>query len=56
MPKKGYQNATIADNAIRDYIYKYYNLVRPHSHNCGLSPNKKESNYWSALNLMAKNA
>ena len=56
MPKKGYQNATIADNAIRDYIYKYYNLVRPHSHNSGLSPNKKESNYWNTLNLVAKKA
>ena len=56
MPKEGYQNEFVADNAMRDYIYKYYNVVRPHSHNLGLSPNKKEANYWNALNLVAKKA
>jgi len=56
MPKHGYENVAIAGNKIRDYIYKYYNSVRPHSHNAGFSPSKKEENYWNTLNLVARKA
>ena len=56
MPKQGYRNAAEAVSQIRDYIYKYYNSVRPHSHNLGLAPNKKEDNYWNTLNLLARKA
>lgn len=54
MPKSGYADEVIADDAVRDYIYKYYNSVRPHSHNLGLSPNAKEAFYWKASNSLAK--
>ena len=54
MPKKGYENKTVADDCVRDYIYKYYNSVRPHSHNLGLSPNEKEAFYWKTSNWLAK--
>jgi len=54
MPKKGYENETIADDSVRDYIYKYYNSLRPHRHNLGLSPNEKEKFYWKASNSVAK--
>ena len=37
MPKNGYENEAIADDSVRDYTYKYYNSMRPHSHNLGLS-------------------
>ena len=54
MPKNGYENESIADDSVRDYIYKYYNSMRPHSHNLGLSPNAKEAFYWKTSNSMAK--
>lgn len=49
MPKKGYENKTVANDCIRDY-----NSVRPHSHNLGLSPNEKETYYWGAFSSVAK--
>lgn len=54
MPKNGYGSETVANDSVRDYIYKYYNSVRPHSHNLGLSPNDKEVFYWKASNWVAK--
>jgi putative transposase len=47
MSKNGYENeaVAVADSCVRDYIYKYYNSTRPHSHNLGLSPNEKEAFY-----------
>ena len=54
MPKNGYENEAVADDSVRDYIYKYYNSMRPHSHNLGLSPNAKEAFYWKTSNSMAK--
>lgn len=54
MPKKGYANAALADDSVRDYIYKYYNSVRPHSHNLGLSPNAKERFYCKTSKSVAK--
>jgi putative transposase len=54
MPKNGYENETAANDSVRDYIYKYYNSVRPHSHNLGLSPNEKEAFYWKTSNWVTK--
>jgi putative transposase len=46
MPKNGYENEMAANDSARDYIYKYYNSMKPHSHNSGLSPNEKEAFHW----------
>lgn len=54
MPKKGYSGSDVASDSVRDYIYKYYNSVRPHSHNLGLSPNEKEAFFWKTSNAVAK--
>ena len=27
MPKNGYENETMANDSVRDYIYRYYNLI-----------------------------
>jgi len=54
VPKNGYENETVANDCVRDYIYKYYNSVRPHSHNLGLSPNEKEAFYWKTFNWLAR--
>lgn len=54
MPKNGYESGILADDSVRDYIYKYYNSMRPHSHNLGLSPNQKEAFYWNTSNSLAK--
>ncbi len=54
MPKNGYSSDKVASDSVRDYIYKYYNLVRPHSHNLGLSPNEKEVFFWKTSNSLAK--
>jgi len=34
--------------------YKYYNSIRPRSHNLGLSRNEKEAYYWVTFNSMAR--
>ena len=54
MPKNGYKNEAMANDSVRDYIYRYYNTLRPHSHNLGLSPNRKEAFYWNTSNWVAK--
>lgn len=54
MPKKGYGSETIANDSVRDYIFRYYNSVRPHSHNLGLSPNEKEQFFWKTSKAVAK--
>ncbi len=54
MPKRGYDSMENSCDCIRDYIYKYYNSVRPHSHNIGLSPNEKEDYFWKTSNGVAK--
>lgn len=56
MPKNGYKNVTLADDSVRDYIFRYYNSVRPHGHNLGLPPNEKEVFYWKASNEVARNS
>lgn len=54
MPKNGYNNESVANDSVRDYMYKYYNSIRPHSHNLGFSPNQKEAFYWKVSNWLAK--
>jgi putative transposase len=44
MSKNDYENEAVANDSVR-----YCNLVRPHSHNLGLSPNEKEVFYWNDL-------
>lgn len=46
MPKNGYQNRVTAEREINNYITRYYNLERPHTHNESLSPVKKEEYYY----------
>jgi hypothetical protein len=52
--KKAYDNETGANDSTQDYLYKYYNSVRPHSHNLRLSPNQMEAFYWKTPNWVAK--
>ncbi len=54
MPKKSHASVAVAEDAIRNYIYKCYNFVLPHSHNLGLSPNEKESCFWKTSKAVAK--
>ena len=54
MPSTGYRSLNEAEDSIRDYIHKYYNSVRPHSHNLGLSPSKKELFFWKTSKRVAK--
>ncbi len=54
LPKVGYKNEAVACESVRNYIFKYYNSVRPHSHNLGMSPNEKEAYYWETSNRLAK--
>lgn len=54
MPTLGYQSIEQAKYDITNYIYNYYNSVRPHSHNKGLTPNEIETKYWNCSNSVAK--
>ena len=54
MPKKGYQSKDVAEQEIRKYVVDYYNSVRPHTHNEGLSPKEKEDFYWKTSKKVTK--
>ena len=45
MPKDGYENIAEARIAIIDYIWSYYQTVRPHSFNDYLPSAEKERHY-----------
>jgi len=45
---------TRAADSVHDYIYKYFNSVRPHSHNLELPPNEKEECFWKAYSSAIK--
>ena len=45
--KGGYENITEAKSAIIDYIWGYYQSVRPHRFNDYLSPAEKERLYFN---------
>ena len=47
MPKGGYENIAEASTAIADYIWGYYQIVRPHRFNNYLSPLEKEKRYFN---------
>lgn len=47
MPKNGYDNIDEARQAVNDYIWGYYQSVRPHSFNEYLTPSKKERLYFN---------
>lgn len=52
MPKGGYEDIDKAKQAISDYIWGYYQTVRPHSFNNYLTPLEKERRYFNQ-NLLA---
>ena len=45
VPTTGYKSFTEAKHHITDYIIGYYNNVRPHHYNAGLTPNESEYRY-----------
>ena len=45
MPKGGYEDIAEAKSAIVDYIWGYYQSVRPHTFNDYLPPAEKERRY-----------
>lgn len=47
MPKGGYEDMAEASRAISDYIWGYYQSVRPHSFNDYLPPAEKEKRYFN---------
>lgn len=47
MPKGGYEDIAEASSAISDYIWGYYQTVRPHSFNNYLPPAEKERRYFN---------
>ncbi|MGP5575954.1 IS3 family transposase [Psychrobacter faecalis] len=53
MPKGGYENIAEARTAIIDYIWGYYQSVRPHSFNDYLPPAEKERRYFNKNLLSA---
>ena len=42
IPTRGYQSFIGEKHCINDYIIGYYSEIRPHSYNCGLTPNESE--------------
>ena len=46
IPQVGYHSFSEAKTQIVNYILRYYNSVRPHTHNEGLTPNSAEEKYW----------
>lgn len=53
MPKGGYEDIAEAKSAIVDYIWGYYQTVRPHAFNDYLSPAEKERRYFNQNLLSA---
>ena len=47
MPKGGYENIAEAKSAIIDYIWGYYQTIRPHRFNDYLPPAEKEKRYFN---------
>jgi putative transposase len=43
IPRRGYRNAEEAEKDISFYLSGYYNRIRPHRYNGGLSPAEKEN-------------
>ncbi len=47
--RRSYQSLSELELATFKYIEGFYNKKRPHSHNAGLAPNVKESNYFDSF-------
>lgn len=47
IPRDGYENIDEASTAITDYIWDYYQTVRPHTFNNYLTPAEKEKRYFN---------
>ena len=45
VPTDGYTGKDVARQQIRSYILNYYNSVRPHHYNGGLTPEESENRY-----------
>ena len=54
MPVNGYLSIQQAKQDICNYIFNYYNKIRPHSHNESLTPNGQEQQYWNFSMSVAK--
>ena len=54
MPKPGYSSITCATKKVKKNIFRYYNSVRTHTHNMGLSPNAKDEFYWATSYSLPK--
>ncbi|WP_016598936.1 IS3 family transposase, partial [Yersinia pestis] len=46
MPDNGYDNFSGTSTAITNYITGYYNQLRPHQYNGGLTLNESERLFW----------
>ncbi len=55
IPMTGYSSFEEAKCRIIDYIIGYYNEIRPHSYNGGLTPNESEKRYRIYYKTVAKN-
>lgn len=53
IPEVGLLSLGHARQVIWRYIIGYYNNVRPHTHNLGLTPNQKEKIFWNRSYKMA---
>ena len=53
VPQTGYRSFSEAEQNVVSYIIGYYSQVRPHSHNCGLTPNESEKRYWLEYKTVA---
>ena len=51
VPRQGYGSLSEARRDISDYLMGYYNQVRPHQYNAGLTPAQREN----SLNLLSGN-
>lgn len=47
LDRRRYQTVEQLKQSLLSYISGFYNTVRPHSHNRGLSPNQAENNFFS---------
>lgn len=50
VPTNGYAGKDEARQQINDYILNYYNSVRPHHYNGGLTPEESENRYHFTVN------
>lgn len=55
VPNYGYRSFEEASESINTYITRYYNELRPHTHNNKMTPNEKEKQYWINHKTVAKN-